>query len=93
MLIDDVADIGLATEALTAHDEPVTLPCYEWQHARWWCRRPSAGRGGAHHAGPAGREPLVTPTTTFSGRTRIDQAFAARKLKPNIVRWRRSTPT
>ena len=32
MLLDDVADIGLATEALTGYDELVTLPCYEWQH-------------------------------------------------------------
>ena len=32
MLLDDVAEIGLATEALSAHDDLVTLPCYEWQH-------------------------------------------------------------
>ena len=32
MVIDEVADIGLATEALATHDELVTLPCYEWQH-------------------------------------------------------------
>ena len=29
MLLDDVAEIGLATEALTAHTELITLPCYE----------------------------------------------------------------
>ena len=32
MLLDDVAEIGLATEALAAHEGLVTLPCYEWQH-------------------------------------------------------------
>jgi LysR family cys regulon transcriptional activator len=32
MLLDDVAEVGLATEALAAHDGLVTLPCYEWQH-------------------------------------------------------------
>ena len=32
MLLDDVAEIGLATEALGAHPGLITLPCYEWQH-------------------------------------------------------------
>jgi LysR family cys regulon transcriptional activator len=31
------------------------------------------------------REPLVSYHPSFSGRTRVDQAFAARHLKPNIV--------
>ena len=30
-------------------------------------------------------QPLVSYHPSFSGRTRIDQAFAARRLKPNIV--------
>src|SRR6185369_7745491 len=33
MVIDEVADIGIATEALSDFNELVTLPCYEWQHA------------------------------------------------------------
>src|SRR5215213_8363540 len=32
MVLDETADIGLATESLTEHEELVTLPCYEWQH-------------------------------------------------------------
>ena len=32
MLLDDVAEIGLATESLAAHESLVTLPCHEWQH-------------------------------------------------------------
>ena len=32
MLIDDVAEIGIATESLADYTELVTLPCYEWQH-------------------------------------------------------------
>ena len=32
MLLDEIADIGLATESLADFDELVTLPCYEWQH-------------------------------------------------------------
>jgi DNA-binding transcriptional LysR family regulator len=32
MLIDEVAEIGIATESLASYPELVTLPCYEWQH-------------------------------------------------------------
>jgi len=32
MLMDEVAEIGMATESLDGFDELVSLPCYEWQH-------------------------------------------------------------
>src|ERR1044072_9318974 len=33
MVPDEVADIGIAPEALDEASDLVTLPCYEWQHA------------------------------------------------------------
>jgi LysR family cys regulon transcriptional activator len=85
MVIDEVADIGLATEALTQFDELVTLPCYEWQH--------SVVMPAGHRLAQLERisledlalEPLVSYHPSFSGRSRVDQAFATRRLKPNIV--------
>ena len=35
MLLDDVAEIGIATEALTEYAGLITLPCYEWQRHKW----------------------------------------------------------
>src|SRR5574344_736448 len=32
MVLDEVAEIGVATESLADYPELVTLPCYEWQH-------------------------------------------------------------
>jgi LysR family cys regulon transcriptional activator len=32
MVIEEMAEIGMATESLSNHPELVTLPCYEWQH-------------------------------------------------------------
>lgn len=85
MLLEEKADIGLATEALAQHDELVTLPCYEWQHV---VVVP------AHH-GLAGIErltldhlaahPLVTYHPSMTGRTRIDAAFARAGLKPQLA--------
>ena len=32
MVLDEAAEIGMATESLSDYPELVTLPCYEWQH-------------------------------------------------------------
>ena len=85
MLIEESADIGLATESLSEFEELVTLPCYEWQHVvvvpashpLAGVERPTLDQLAA--------EPIVTYHPSFTGRRRIDQAFAQRRLKPNIV--------
>jgi LysR family cys regulon transcriptional activator len=85
MVIEEVADIGLATEALDAHDELVTLPCYEWQHALVMPAGHPLAQLERIELEDLAIQPLVSYHPSFSGRTRVDQAFAARKLKPNIV--------
>ena len=85
MLLEDVAEIGLATESLAANDELVSMPCYEWQHALVVPaghelateERPTLEQLAAH--------PLVLYHPTVSGRTRIDQAFARARLKPMLA--------
>lgn len=85
MLLDDVADIGLATEALAAQDELISLPCYEWQHVLVV----PAGHPLAGLERPSLEQlaalPLVLYHPTVTGRTRIDQAFARAKLKPQVA--------
>ncbi len=85
MLLDDVAEIGLATEALAAHAELITLPCYEWQHVLAVppahplaaVERPTLEQLAAY--------PLVLYHPTVTGRTRIDQAFARARIKPTLA--------
>ena len=60
MVIDEIAEVGIATESLADYTELVTLPCYEWQH-------------------------VITYHPSFTGRTRIDHAFAQKKLTPRIA--------
>jgi LysR family cys regulon transcriptional activator len=85
MLLDDIAEIGLATESLAAHDELVTLPCYEWQHVMVV----PAGHPLAAVERPTleqiAAEPLVVYHATVAGRTRLDQAFARARLKPTLA--------
>jgi LysR family cys regulon transcriptional activator len=85
MLREDVAEIGIATEALADAESIVSLPCYEWQHVLVVpvghrlaaVERPTIEQIAA--------EPLVTYHPTFSGRTRIDSAFAKARLEANIA--------
>jgi LysR family cys regulon transcriptional activator len=85
MLLDDVAEIGLATEALSAHDELITLPCHQWQHVMVvplghplaGVERPTLEQLAEH--------PLVLYQPTVTGRTRIDQAFARAHVKPVVA--------
>lgn len=85
MLLEDVAEVGLATESLSNFEDLITLPCYEWHHV--------VVVPAGHHLAQVERltlsqlaqEPLISYHPSFAGRSRIDQTFAAHKLKTNVV--------
>ena len=85
MVIDEVADIGVATEALSGYDELVTLPCYEWHHAVVMPASHPLAQVERISLEDLAVLPLVSYHPSFSGRRRVDAAFAARGLKPDIV--------
>ena len=85
MLADDVAEIGLATEALAGVDGLVTLPCYEWQHVLVVPARHPLADVERPTLAQLAAEPLITYHPTFSGRSRIDEAFARARLQPSIA--------
>ncbi|HRO81811.1 MAG TPA: CysB family HTH-type transcriptional regulator [Alicycliphilus denitrificans] len=85
MVIDEVAEIGMATESLADYPDLVTLPCYEWQHVL--VMPPSHPLAQKERVGldDIAHEALITYHPSFTGRGKIDQAFATRKLQPRIV--------
>ena len=85
MVIDEVAEIGVATESLSEYPELVTLPCYEWQHVLVVPRQHPLATKERITLEDLAAEPLITYHPSFTGRTRIDQAFAQRKLSPTIA--------
>jgi LysR family transcriptional regulator, cys regulon transcriptional activator len=85
MLIDDVAEIGIATESLANYSELVTLPCYEWQHMLVLPSDHALAKVERISLDDIAQEPLITYHPSFTGRTKIDHAFAARKLEPRIA--------
>ena len=85
MVYEEVGDFGLATESLNNYADLVSLPCYEWQHVIVLpAGHPLAqlDRISLEDLAPL---PLISYHPSFSGRKRIDAAFAIRKLVPNIV--------
>ena len=85
MLIDEVAEIGVATESLADYPELVTLPCYEWQHVLVMPHGHPLAQKERVGLEDIAHEPLITYHPSFTGRTKIDQAFAARRLQPRIA--------
>ena len=85
MLLDEVAEIGIATESLTQYADLITLPCYEWQHMLVLpLAHPLANRPNITLKDLA-NEPLITYHPSFTGRTKIDQAFKSMQLQPRIA--------
>ncbi|HVQ03146.1 MAG TPA: CysB family HTH-type transcriptional regulator [Burkholderiaceae bacterium] len=85
MLQDDSAEIGLATESLADVDDLVTLPCYEWQHVVVVPASHPLAEVERPTLEQLVHEPLITYHPTFTGRTRIDSAFARVHLKPMVA--------
>ena len=85
MLIDEVAEIGIATESLTQFSELVTLPCYEWQHMLVMPMDHPLAKKDSITLEDLAHEPLITYHPSFTGRTKVDQAFAAKHLQPRIA--------
>ncbi|HZN48028.1 MAG TPA: CysB family HTH-type transcriptional regulator [Ramlibacter sp.] len=85
MVLDEVAEIGIATESLGDYPDLVTLPCYEWQHVLVLPQGHPLAKKERVTLEDISAEPLVTYHPSFTGRTRIDSAFAQKKLQPRIA--------
>ena len=78
-------DIGIATEALADFPELVTLPCYEWNRVVLVPKRHPLAKMGPLTLENLAKFPIVTYDFSFTGRSAINAAFAAKGLEPNVV--------
>ncbi len=85
MLIDEVAEIGIATESLADYPDLITLPCYEWQHMVVMPAGHALAKKERLTLEDIAQEPIITYHPSFTGRTKIDHAFAQRKLQARIA--------
>jgi LysR family cys regulon transcriptional activator len=85
MVMRGEADWAIATESLDQYPELLTLPGYSWHH----CvivplKHPLLKQNGLTLEALA-KYPLITYSPAFTGRSHIDQAFAAKGLKMDVV--------
>jgi LysR family cys regulon transcriptional activator len=85
MVMDETADIGMATESLVDVPGLVTLPCYEWQHVLVMPPNHPLAQVPRITLEQLALEPLISYHPAFTGRKSIDQAFAQRGLMPHVV--------
>jgi len=85
MVLEEAADIGMATEALADCAELVTLPCYEWQHTLIALKAHPLAQKKRLALEDLADVPLITYQRAFAGRGKIDHAFATRRIAPRIV--------
>jgi LysR family cys regulon transcriptional activator len=78
-------DLGIATEALADYPELVTLPCYTWNRVVITPKRHPLAKMGPLSLDNLAKFPIVTYDFSFTGRSAINAAFAAKGLAPNVV--------
>ena len=79
------AVFGLATEALDRNASLQTLPAYRWRHCVVVPRGHPLAQSGIGELAQLAQWPLITYSPEFAGRRKIDQAFAQRRIAPDIV--------
>jgi LysR family cys regulon transcriptional activator len=79
------ADIGIATEALEQYPELVMLPCYQWNRCIIVPPKHPLLKLKKLTLEAINQYPIITYDFAFTGRTKINQAFASRGLEPNVV--------
>ena len=80
-----VADIAIATEAIELFDELVMLPCYQWNRCIVVPPRHPLLKLKKLTLEAIAAYPIITYDFAFTGRSRINQAFDAEGLVPNVV--------
>jgi LysR family cys regulon transcriptional activator len=80
------ADIGIATEGLSAFPDLVSFPCYRWSHLVVAPEgHPIFSSGQPLKLEDLAEHPLITYDVGFTGRSHIDAAFVEAGLAPDIV--------
>jgi LysR family cys regulon transcriptional activator len=79
------ADIAIATEAIEHFQELVMLPCYEWNRCVVVPPKHPLLKLKKLTLEAINQYPIITYDFAFTGRSKINQAFANKGLEPNVV--------
>ncbi|MFM2408683.1 MAG: hypothetical protein RL358_1425 [Pseudomonadota bacterium] len=79
------ADIAIATESIDQYEGLITLPCFDWHHCVVVPPKHPLLNEKKLTLATLANYPIVTYDTAFSGRSKIDAAFAQAHIEPNIA--------
>ncbi|ONG41674.1 CysB family transcriptional regulator [Alkanindiges hydrocarboniclasticus] len=85
MLMHGEADIGIATESLTQEESLASVPYYHWYHSIITPQGHPLSQQQTVTLDELAQWPLITYHGGFTGRSKIDAAFANASLTPDIV--------
>ncbi len=85
MVMRDQADIAIATEAIEEVGGLIALPYAQWEHVVLVSPDHPLLQSKQITLEEIACYPLITYDSAFTGRGRIDQAFALRGLKPDVL--------
>ncbi len=85
MVIRGEADIGIATESLDQFAELLTMPAYQWTHVVITPLDHPLAQAARLTLEEIAKHPIITYSPEFTGRSHINEAFAARGLPLDVV--------
>ena len=85
MVLAGTADMAIATEALDHYPQLLALPGYSWHHTIVVPLKHPLLEAGRVSLEALARHPIITYDTAFTGRSHIDEAFAAHGLTLDLV--------
>ena len=85
MAADGHADFAIATEGLDHFSDLVMMPCYRWNRCIVVPRGHPLASSTALTLEQVAEHPIVTYVFGFTGRSKLDEAFASKGLNPRVV--------
>lgn len=85
MAADGAVDFAIATEALELFSDLLMMPCYEWNRCVLVPRDHPLTQLSSLTIEDVAEHPIVTYVFGFTGRSKLDEAFLERGLKPRVV--------
>ncbi len=85
MLEQDEVDIAIATEALSERETLLAMPCYQWSRSIITQQNHPLLKKRVIKLEDIVEYPIITYVQGFTGRHKLDEAFAKHQLRPDIV--------
>jgi LysR family cys regulon transcriptional activator len=85
MAADGTVDMAIATEGMEHYNDLIMMPCYRWNRSIVVPRDHPLAQKSSISLEDVANYSIVTYVFGFTGRSKLDDAFMKRELKPKVV--------